>query len=165
MNTMTIQQQSKADLYVQSTGPDAAPSIVFLHGGGGGGWMWQPHVAQLAGYHCLVPDLPEHGRSQDVGPFSIEGAASLIAGLIRTQAHGGQAHVVGLSEGAQILVALLSSAPDLVSSAIISSASLRPIPGGSLLTPGVLAATYYSSVAPFKNWDAWIRLNTKYAAG
>jgi len=24
---------------------------------------------------------------------------------------------------------------------------------------------YYSSVAPFRNWDAWIRLNMKYAAG
>jgi pimeloyl-ACP methyl ester carboxylesterase len=152
-------------LYVDIKGPADSPSIVFLHGGGGGGWMWQPHVARLANFHCLVPDLPEHGRSSQVKPFSISGAATLIADLIRTQAHGGVAHVVGLSEGAQITVELLSSAPDVVSSAVISSASLRPIPGTSWLTPAVLAATYYSSVAPLKNWDAWIRLNMKYAAG
>jgi pimeloyl-ACP methyl ester carboxylesterase len=158
-------EQLQHNLYVQSTGPAAAPSIVFLHGGGAGGWMWQPHVTQLADYHCLVPDLPEHGHSKDVKPFTMEGAAGLVADLIRTQAHGGRAHVVGLSEGAQVVVALLSSAPELVRSAIISSASLRPLPGTGLLTPGVLAATYNSSVAPFRNWDAWIRLNMKYAAG
>jgi pimeloyl-ACP methyl ester carboxylesterase len=127
--------------------------------------MWQPCVEQLSGYHCLVPDLPEHGRSHQVQPFSIEGSAASIAEVIRRQAHGGVAHVVGLSEGAQVAVALLSQAPDVVRSAFISSASLRPIPGTGLLTPAVLAATYYSTIAPFKKWDAWIRLNMKYAAG
>jgi len=29
----------------------------------------------------------------------------------------------------------------------------------------VLAAMYYTSIAPLKNWDVWIRLNMKYAAG
>src|SRR5438132_14311643 len=106
------QHQPQGNLYVQTTGLDAAPSIVFLHGGGGGGWMWQPHVAQLTDYHCLVPDLPEHGHNKDVRPFTMEGTAELIANLIRTQAHGGRAHVVGLSEGAQVIVALLSSAPE-----------------------------------------------------
>jgi pimeloyl-ACP methyl ester carboxylesterase len=151
-------------LYAQSSGPAGAPTIVFLHGGGGASWMWQPVVAQLPGYHSLVPDLPQHGRSRGIKPFTLKGTAMLVADLIRAQGHGGHAHVVGLSEGAQSVVALLSAAPDVVTSAIISSALLRPLPGASLYTPGVLAAAYYSSVAPFKNWDAWIRLNMKYSA-
>ncbi|MCL5999413.1 MAG: alpha/beta hydrolase, partial [Chloroflexi bacterium] len=152
-------------LYAQASGPANAPTLVFLHGGGSAGWMWQPVVSHLPDYHCLLPDLPEHGQSRHVQPFTMAGAAEQVAELIRAQAHGGHAHVIGLSEGAQVLVALLSSAPELVMSAIVSSALLRPLPGTGLLTPSLLAATYYSSIAPFKNWDAWIRLNMKYSAG
>lgn len=50
-------------LYLQETGSVTAPTIVFLHGGGGAGWMWQPQVEQLSDFHCLVPDLPEQGQA------------------------------------------------------------------------------------------------------
>jgi pimeloyl-ACP methyl ester carboxylesterase len=153
-------------LYVQSDGPDDAPTIIFLHGGGGGGWMWQPQVESLkSNYHCLVPDLPEHGRSMEVKPFSIHGSAEMMAELIRSRAHGGRAHVVGLSEGAQIAVALLSIAPEIVDHAVISSALLRSMPGMGWLTPGLVAVSFRWSVPPFKNWEWWIRLNMKYSAG
>jgi len=152
-------------LYVRSSGPDDAPTIVFLHGGGAAGWMWRPVIERLPDYHCLAPDLPEQGRSSAIKPFSMSLAAQRVAEVIRTSAHGGKALVVGLSEGAQTTVALLAEAPELVSSAIISSALLRPIPGAWMLTPAVLAASYYMFVAPLKNWDAWVRLNMKYSAG
>ncbi len=42
---------------------DLRPTILFLHGGGGGRWMWQPQVERLADYHLLIPDLPGHGDS------------------------------------------------------------------------------------------------------
>ena len=42
---------------VDEHGPADAPTIVFLHGGGGGGWMWRPQVEGLPDYHLLVPDL------------------------------------------------------------------------------------------------------------
>jgi pimeloyl-ACP methyl ester carboxylesterase len=164
-NAMTPVNQHAHTLHTRASGPIDAPTIVFLHGGGSAGWMWEPVVAYLPDYHCLMPDLPEHGGSQAVKPFSMEYAATLTAQLIRTQTHGGRAHVMGLSEGAQTLVALLASAPEVVASAVISSALLRPIPGGSLMTPGVLAATYYSAVAPFKRSETWIRLNMKHSAG
>lgn len=49
-------------LFFKEFGRADAPTIVVLHGGGVGGWMWKPQIAQLeAGYHLLVPDLPEHG--------------------------------------------------------------------------------------------------------
>ena len=152
-------------LYIQETGPVSAPTIVFLHGGGGAGWMWQPQIEQLGEYHCLVPDLPEQGQSVNEKPFSIQSSAAQIAELIRTRAHNGKAHVVGLSEGAQVTVALLASAPELVDHAMVSSALVRPLPGGKMMTPGLIGLTYRLSVTPFKNVAWWIRLNMKYAAG
>jgi len=151
--------------HVSESGPATAPTIVFLHGGGGGGWMWQPQVEQLGDYHCLVPDFPEHGRSIADEPFSIKDSAVRIAELIRVRAHDGRAHVVGLSLGAQIGVALLATAPETVDHAILSSALVRPIPGAGLLTPGLVGFSYRMSVPPFKNNDFWIRLNMKYSAG
>lgn len=152
-------------LFLQESGSSTAPTILFLHGGGGGGWMWDTQVEALNDYHCLVPDLAEQGNSVNEVPFSIQGSANQIAEIIRTKAHGGKAHIVGLSEGAQIGVALLSLAPELVDHAIISSALVRPMPGASLITPGLIRFSYRISIPPFRNNDWWIRLNMKYAAG
>ncbi|RPJ51416.1 MAG: alpha/beta hydrolase [Chloroflexi bacterium] len=143
-----------------------AHTILFLHGGGAAGWMWHPVVDRLPEFHCLVPDLPEQGQSRSTGPFSIQHAADLAAEVIRTQARAGKAVVVGLSEGAQVTVQLLASAPELVEKAVVSSALLKALPGTeAFYSPGLLAWTYRLSVAPFKRSDFWIRLNMKYAAG
>ena len=153
------------DLHLQEAGPDDAPTIVFLHGGGGAGWMWQPQVERLTDFHCLVPDLPEQGRSVAAGPFTISGAAQQVAELIRTRAHGGRAHVVGLSEGAQVTVALLATAHEVVDHAVVSSALVRPIRGAGMLSPGAVRWSYRLSVAPFRNVGWWARLNMKRAGG
>ncbi len=153
-------------LYADSYGPQDAPSIVFLHGGGAGGWMWQPVVERLPQYHCLTPDQPEHGQNRAIAPFSMQLAAEKTAELIAQRAHGGRAVVVGLSEGAQIAVQLLACAPQVVEKAVISSALLRPMPGmGWFSSEGMLKWSYRISIPPFSNNDGWIRLNMKYAAG
>lgn len=152
-------------LHVEEAGPDDAPTIVFLHGGGGAGWMWQPQVERLDDFHCLVPDLPEQGKSVAAGPFTIAGAAEQVATLIRTRAHGGRAHVVGLSEGAQVTVALLATAHEVVDHAVVSSALVQPMRGAGLMSPGVVRWSYRLSVAPFRNVGWWARLNMKRAAG
>jgi pimeloyl-ACP methyl ester carboxylesterase len=153
-------------LYFIETGPAGAPSIVFLHGGGIAGWMWRYQVEFFKeNFHCLVPDLPEQGQSAEVGPFSIDYAADTIASFIRSQAHGGKAHVVGLSEGALVLVDLLSRAPEVVDHALCSSAILRPIPGQNFYTRGFFKISYRWFMAPFKNNDWWIHLNMRGSAG
>jgi pimeloyl-ACP methyl ester carboxylesterase len=158
--------KSAEQLAFQASGPEKAASIVFLHGGGAGLWMWQPVIGHLPDYHCIAPDQPEHGGSRAIGPFSMELAAEKVADLIRTQAHAGKAVVAGLSEGAQIAVALLAIAPEVVEKAIISSALLRPVPGlGWASSRALLAWSYRVSIPPFRNIDWWIRLNMKYAAG
>jgi pimeloyl-ACP methyl ester carboxylesterase len=151
-------------LSVQEHGPSGNATIVFLHGGGCAGWMWQPQLESFSDYHCLVPDLPEQGESMEVRPFSIPYAAEQVAALIRKRAVGGRAHVVGLSLGAQTLVALLSLFPEVVERAVISSALVRPLPGAGFINPGLISASFRLFMAPFRNNEAWIRLNMKYAA-
>lgn len=152
--------------FLEESGSPEAGTILFLHGGGVGGWMWQEVIENLPEFHCLAPDLPEHGRNQS-GPFSISGAAEAAANLIRLKSPDGEAHVVGLSLGAQVAVAILSQAPEVVKSAVISSALLYPLPGAGLgfYHPLSLALVYWTMLAPFKRWDAWIRLNARYSAG
>ncbi len=148
-------------LFTLAHGDPTHPTILFLHGGGGGSWMWQPQVDALKGdYHLLVPDLPEHGRSAGIKPFTIEGSATQVAELIRTQARGCKAHVVGLSEGAQVTVALLAAAPELVDHAIISSALVREMFGMAWFGVGFWAATY-RSIEPLNKYKWWARLNMR----
>jgi pimeloyl-ACP methyl ester carboxylesterase len=157
---------SGLSLSCDAFGPHDVPTIVFLHGGGVGGWMWSPVINHLPDYHCLTPDQPEHGQNRQIGPFSMELAAEKVAELIRHQAHGGKACVVGLSEGAQITVQLLASEPEQVEKAVVSSALLLPVPGsGWAGSQAMLAWAYRLFVPPFRNSDWWIRLNMKYAAG
>jgi pimeloyl-ACP methyl ester carboxylesterase len=125
--------------------------------------MWEPQIERLGDHHCLVPDLPEHGGSRDDKPFTIRASAERVAELIQARAHGGRAHVVGLSLGAQVAVALLAVAPERVDRAVISSALVRPLPGGSLATPALCALSYRWFVAPLRHSAWWIRLNMKYA--
>lgn len=116
-------------LYVQEAGPTDAPTIVFLHGAGVAGWMWQPQVDDLAqDYHCLVPDLPGHGQSHDAQPFTLADCAAQIADLIRKRAHDGHAHLVGLSMGASITLQLLVEQSELAGRIILSGPSAGPMP-------------------------------------
>ncbi len=157
---------ASSSLSFQAFGRNDATTIVFLHSGGVGRWMWQPVIGLLQDYHCLAPDQPEHGGSSQIGPFSMQLAAIKTAELIRDQASGGRACVVGLSEGAQIIVQLLATSLERVEKAIISSALVRPIPGlGWVRSRPLLAWMYRLSIPPFKTSDWWIRLNMKYAAG
>jgi pimeloyl-ACP methyl ester carboxylesterase len=163
---MPIDASSK--LYFEASGPETARTIVFLHGGGVGGWMWRKVVSALqADFHCLVPDLPEQGHNIGTGgvAYTTEGAADRVAGLIRSQAHGGRASVVGLSEGAQVAVALLSQAPEVIDHAFVSSAILRPLPGGWMYSESMFRWSYRLAMKPFNKSDWWIRLNMHGSAG
>jgi pimeloyl-ACP methyl ester carboxylesterase len=144
---------------VTESGRASAPTIVFLHGGGVGGWSWRPQVdAFQADYHCLIPDLPGHGQSERTpgpDPFSITDSARQVARLIHERAHDGRAHLVGLSPGAQVGVAVMAVAARLVDRATFSGASVVALPGSDLIEP--LLWLY----APFKNLPALIRANQR----
>jgi pimeloyl-ACP methyl ester carboxylesterase len=153
-------------LFFKSFHEENKTTLLFLHGGGGAGWMWQPVVDRLTDYHCLVVDLPEHGGSMHVKPFSMELAAQKAVELIRSQANGGKAVVIGLSEGAQVAVQMLATCPEVMEKVLISSALLLPMPGAKMYSSrGLISALFKMSVPPFRNSDWWIKLNMKSAAG
>lgn len=155
-----------SNLSFYTSGPHYGQPIVFLHGGGVAGWMWKPVMEGLREFFCLAPDLPGHGASQHITPFSIGLAAQKVADLMQDQVPGDRATVVGLSEGAQVAVQLLAAAPAQVEKAIISSALLRPLPGGRWIgSPGMLAWLYRLTIRPFRSQEWWIKLNMNYAAG
>ena len=115
------------DLHVKEIGKNNRETIVFLHAGTSSGWMWNKHLEILNNYHCMVPDLPEHGQSIEVKPFTMEDAAQRIIDLIKERAHGGKAHVVGLSLGSQVAVQMLSMTPEVVDHAVITGTLTREI--------------------------------------
>ncbi len=61
-------------LYTFESGDPASPAIVFLHGGGLSSKSWYPVIERLPDFYCLAPDLPGHGKSQDMS-FTLEGSA------------------------------------------------------------------------------------------
>jgi pimeloyl-ACP methyl ester carboxylesterase len=120
------------DLFVRESGPDGAPAIVFLHGGEYTGHSWQPVVERMQEYRCLVPDLPQHGKSLQVGPFKMGETAAAVAELIRARVSSGRAHLVGLSLGAQVGAQLLATEPKLVDRAVLCGTVINAIPGARL---------------------------------
>jgi pimeloyl-ACP methyl ester carboxylesterase len=84
-------------------------------------------------FHLLVPDLPKHGKSKEVGSIAVEQNSKLIADIIRDKAHGGKAVVVGLSYGGMIVIKLLSEFPHLIIRAIVSGTPIGPLYGTWIL--------------------------------
>jgi pimeloyl-ACP methyl ester carboxylesterase len=112
-------------LYVAEQRPDAGESVLFLHSGNVAGWMWTDQAEALPGHHALVPDLPGFGGSAHVPWADLATTADQVAAVVRERAHGGRAHVVGLSLGGIVGVALAARHPELVRSVFASGAILR----------------------------------------
>lgn len=147
------------NLYLKQTGKTNSETIIFLHGGGIAGWMWDRQLEAFNDYHCLVPDLPEHGKSIDIKPFTMKGAAEMIVDIIRDQAHGGKAHLVGISLGAQIIVQILSTAPEVVDHALISGTLVHTIPHTETFLK--LLDYLIKAYEPVKDTDFFIKANMR----
>ncbi|KAF9769046.1 hypothetical protein IL306_013602 [Fusarium sp. DS 682] len=112
-------------LYFEERNQDQNESIIFLHGGGGSHIEWKLVAPQqsLASYHLILVDLPMHSGSWDIGrPLTLDSAADEVCKVIRKHAHGGKAHVVGLSLGGFIALALTPRHPDVVQSTFATGA-------------------------------------------
>jgi len=147
------------NLYFKENGNDNPETIVFLHGGGLSGWIWDEQVKYFADYHCLVVDLPEHGQSAEVKPFSIESAASMVVELIKNHAHDGKSHLVGLSLGSQVIVQILATHPEVVNTALITGTLIRNIPHSETLLK--LVDYTYRAYEPVKNTRFFIKANMR----
>jgi pimeloyl-ACP methyl ester carboxylesterase len=115
-------------LRTATSGDAAAPAVVFLHGLGVSSWMWDEQVRALADrFHCVTVDLPGCGASSAEPWVSFAASATAVAEVITDVAAGRTAHVVGLSLGGYVALALLAEHPDVVDSAIVSGITTRPL--------------------------------------
>ncbi|MBX7433707.1 alpha/beta hydrolase [Mycobacterium sp. Y57] len=93
---------------------DAAPRVVFLHGGGQNAHTWDTVVLGL-GEPALAIDLPGHGRSawREDGDYGPKSNAVAVEPVIRELA-GDADLVVGMSLGGLTALRLAVAAPELV---------------------------------------------------
>ena len=143
-------------LSLREVGPGAAPTVVLLHGVGTSGWMWRQLVESISDQmHVLNVDLPGHGESGGRAWVSLGETASAVAEVITARAHGGVAHLVGLSLGGYVAVDLAASRPELVPSAVVSGVNVLPFPRPRLMrAAGRL-------LAPFMTLGPMLRANAR----
>lgn len=115
-----------APLHVDTITGRTSRSVLLLHGGGVGGWMWQPLIERLGDERTyLVPDLPGHDHSANQDYRSHRATVDALVRVIESQASGAVA-VVGFSLGAQLAVLLAAERPDLVDRVAVISAQATP---------------------------------------
>lgn len=114
------------ELYFEVSGTKEADTIIFIHGGGMNRKVWKNSIKYFSKYNCIAVDLPQHGKSSDMKPFSIMKSVECIAEIIRNNSNEAKAHVVGHSLGGIILINLICRNPELINHAIVASGNLRP---------------------------------------
>jgi len=97
------------------------PPLVFVHGAGEDGRVWQPQLAALADEFTVVAwDEPGAGRSSDVpADFGLTEYANCLAALIEALELG-PAHVAGISWGGTVVLKLYRHHSELVATLILA---------------------------------------------
>lgn len=106
------------EMYYETAGDEGDP-ILFLHGGGGGAFVWEPHMAHFAPSHRVFAS-EQRGRAHtaDVeGPISYEMMAGDTLALV-DKVIGEPVHVVGASDGGDIGLLMAMERPEMVRSLV-----------------------------------------------
>ncbi|NYT68673.1 alpha/beta fold hydrolase [Pusillimonas noertemannii] len=97
------------------------PRLLLLHGIGGSATAWSKQIERLSGdFACLAPDLPGYGDTPAAGGNSMRPFVQAMADLLA----GEPAHVLGVSFGALLALALARHHPELVRSLVLADATL-----------------------------------------
>src|SRR5699024_6445798 len=115
---------------------------MFLHGGGVSSWMWDQQIQFFSHYHCIVPDLSEHGINDHKVNFSIYDSAEALIKLIEEKGNSKKLIIIGFFLGAHVFIQILSMKPNLIDYAMINSALVRPIPYAKILTKPSILLTF-----------------------
>lgn len=111
--------------------PPAAdrPTVLFLHGSGGSGVLWQHQVDALNEANTVAVDLPGHGKSDGGGRDRVEDYARDMIAFVEAAALP-RPIPCGLSIGGAIALQLLLDAPELFQAGVLccTGARLRVLP-------------------------------------
>ena len=118
----------------------AGPTVLMLHGIGGGHLAFAPQMETLAsaGYRAVAWDMPGYGHSAPIDPYNFKGLAHSCIGLIEALLHGaGTAHgftLLGHSMGGMVAQEVMWRRPDLVQRLVLcgTSASFGRGPQGQV---------------------------------
>lgn len=97
------------------------PRLLFLHGIGGSATAWGQQIERLSDdFSCIAPDLPGYGKSPMPAGKGLQPMLDMLVNLLE----GTPCHVVGVSFGALLALALTRREPGLVQSLVLADATL-----------------------------------------
>jgi aspartate dehydrogenase len=97
-------------------------AVFLLHGIGSSATSWDRLAPLLAGHRLIAPDFPGYGDTPDAPDMTLDDLAGRLAAAI--DAEGGSAHLVGVSFGALVALALARRSPERVRSLVLADATL-----------------------------------------
>ncbi len=113
MESKTITYQSSTIFYrITGTGKP----VVFIHGFGEDGDIWQNQIAFLKDhFQLIIPDLPGSGRSEMIEDMSMEGMAEVIKAILDNGLQGAEeVFLLGHSMGGYITLAFAEKYPSML---------------------------------------------------
>jgi pimeloyl-ACP methyl ester carboxylesterase len=102
----------------------AGPTVLMLHGIGGGHLSFAPQVETLAssGYRAVAWDMPGYGHSAPIEPYNFKGLAQSCIALIESL-NCGDVALVGHSMGGMVAQEVMARRPELVSKLVLCGTS------------------------------------------
>ncbi|WP_287066181.1 MULTISPECIES: alpha/beta hydrolase [Ramlibacter] len=102
----------------------AGPTVLMLHGIGGGHLAFAPQVETLAssGYRAVAWDMPGYGRSAPIEPYTFKGLAQACIQLIE-DLQCGDVTLVGHSMGGMVAQEVMARRPELVNKLVLCGTS------------------------------------------
>ncbi|MGG1593137.1 alpha/beta fold hydrolase [Terribacillus saccharophilus] len=97
-------------------------TLLFLHGGGVGGWMWKEQIMHFKDYRCAVAEL-----DFETDNVSIKHLADQLLNWAENNKRNGKLALIGFSIGAQIALQMVSKRPDLFCFTMLNSPLTIPV--------------------------------------
>jgi 3-oxoadipate enol-lactonase len=100
------------------------PTVLMLHGIGGGHLAFAPQVETLAssGYRAVAWDMPGYGHSLPIEPYTFKGLAQSCIALIETL-NCGDVVLLGHNMGGMVAQEVMARRPELVSKLVLCGTS------------------------------------------
>ena len=100
------------------------PTVLMLHGIGGGHLAFAPQVETFAtaGYRAVAWDMPGYGHSAPIEPYTFKGLAQSCVALIESLKCG-QVTLLGHSMGGMVAQEVVARRPDLVDKLVLCGTS------------------------------------------